>query len=73
MVAPHPIPSFQFSAMNIQDKTKTYITVGHSEGIPSNLKGKTPFTPYGVSLRALWFLPTIPLPGRGIPPRNGDS
>ena len=24
-----------------------------------------------VLLRALWFLPTLPLPGSGIPPRNG--
>ena len=26
---------------NIQDKTRTYVTVGHSEGIPSQPEGKT--------------------------------
>ena len=32
------------------------------------LRGKTPLLLSMVLLRALWFLPTIPLPGRGFPP-----
>ena len=44
------------------------------KGLPPNLKGKPSFTPYGLQWYwAIRFLPTIPLPGRGIPPRKGDN
>ena len=49
-------------------KTRTYVTVGHSVATAPDLKGKTPLLHTVVLLRALQFLPTIPLPGRGIPP-----
>ena len=43
------------------------------KGPSPDLKGKTPFTPTVVLLQAIQFLPTIPLPGRGIPLQGGDN
>ena len=37
------------------------------------LMGKNPLLLTVVSLQAFQVLPTIPLPGRGIPPQSGDS
>ena len=36
----------QINITTIRDRTKTYVTVGHSEWTPTEIKGKIPNTPY---------------------------
>ena len=63
------IPLFRFLFQHIHDKTRILSTVGHSEGAPTDLKGKYPFAPFsGFTPGTLVFTHYTSARWRGIPP-----
>ena len=54
-------------------KTVNFFALTHAIELDAHVRGKNLLLLTVVLLRALQFLPTLPLPDGGIPPMNGEE